>query len=70
MPAESEFTDLFIQVGLVIFLTVFFAILIWTLVGRRDRFARHAQIPLSDEPVTPVGDDANRHDHEPTRGGA
>ncbi len=53
---------LFVEAGLLIFFAVFVVIVVWALLGRKNRFEREARIPLSDEPVTPIDD--------PKRGGA
>lgn len=46
----------FIEIALVIFFAVFVITTIWVVVGRRDRFQPHAEIPLHDEPVMPIHD--------------
>lgn len=56
-PADGDATSgglTFINVALLIFVIVFVGIVLWALAGGRDRFRPHAEIPLHDEPVTPI----------------
>jgi len=45
---SHEWSTVWAQVGLVIFVVVFAAIVIWTYRGHKDRFKRESELPLDD----------------------